>query len=66
VSVGLDHLTLAPGGRRTRGTVLFGTVITPALRGQAAGQLWDGVVLVVGADGFFELKRKRTRKAYFE
>jgi hypothetical protein len=35
-------------------------------RGQAAGQLWDGVVLVAGTDGFFELKRKRTQKASFE
>lgn len=28
-------------------------------RGEAAGRLWDGVVLVTEADGFFELKRTR-------
>ncbi|MEV4709587.1 DsbA family protein [Actinoplanes sp. NPDC049316] len=51
---------------RIRGTVLFGPVITPAPRGEAAGRLWDGLVLVAGTDGFFELKRTRTRKASFE
>jgi 2-hydroxychromene-2-carboxylate isomerase len=51
---------------RIRGTVLFGPVITPTPRGKAAGQLWDGVVLIAGTDGFFELKRSRTRKASFE
>ncbi|MBA3619085.1 MAG: disulfide bond formation protein DsbA, partial [Acidothermales bacterium] len=29
-------------------------------------QLWDGVVLVAGTDGFFELKRSRTRDPIFE
>jgi hypothetical protein len=40
----------------------FGPVVTPAPRGEAAGRLWDGVLLVAGTDGFFELKRTRTRK----
>lgn len=39
----------------------FGPVVTPVPRGEAAGRLWDGVVLVSGTDGFFELKRARTR-----
>jgi 2-hydroxychromene-2-carboxylate isomerase len=51
---------------RINGTVLFGPVITPAPRGEAAGRLWDGLRLVAGTDGFFELKRTRTRKASFE
>ncbi|BEL12972.1 DsbA family protein [Actinoplanes sichuanensis] len=51
---------------RIRGTALFGPVITPAPRGEAAGRLWDGLTLVAGTDGFFELKRTRTRKASFE
>lgn len=46
---------------RISGTALFGPVITPAPRGEAAGRLWDGLVLVAGTDGFFELKRTRTR-----
>ena len=37
----------------------FGPVITPAPKGEAAGQLWDGCVLVAGTPGFYELKRTR-------
>jgi hypothetical protein len=51
---------------RIRGTVLFGPVITPAPRGEAAGRLWDGLTMVAETDGFFELKRTRNRKASFE
>ncbi|WP_328384521.1 DsbA family protein (plasmid) [Micromonospora zamorensis] len=51
---------------RIGGNVLFGPVITPAPRGEAAGRLWDGLVLVAESDGFFELKRTRTRKPSFE
>jgi hypothetical protein len=40
----------------------FGPVVTPVPPGEAAGRLWDGVVLVTGTDGFFELKRARTRR----
>ncbi|HEX6352275.1 DsbA family protein [Actinophytocola sp.] len=38
----------------------FGPVVSPTPRGEAAGQLWDGVLLVAGTPGFFELKRART------
>jgi 2-hydroxychromene-2-carboxylate isomerase len=51
---------------RIRGKALFGPVITPCPKGEAAGRLWDGVVLVTEADGFFELKRTRDRKPSFE
>ena len=51
---------------RIGGTALFGPVITAAPRGEAAGQLWDGLVIVAGTDGFFELKRSRDRKPSFE
>jgi hypothetical protein len=51
---------------RVRGKAMFGPVITPAPRGEAAGELWDGLVLVIKADGFFELKRSRDRKPSFE
>ncbi len=51
---------------RIRGHAIFGPVITPAPKGEAAGQLWDGLVLVTGTDGFFELKRTRDRKPSFE
>ncbi len=51
---------------RIRGNALFGPVITPAPKGEAAGRLWDGLVLVTEADGFFELKRTRDRKPSFD
>ena len=51
---------------RIRGRTIFGPVITPAPRGEKAGALWDGLVLVTGADGFFELKRSRNRAPSFE
>ncbi|MDG4756181.1 MULTISPECIES: DSBA oxidoreductase [Micromonospora] len=51
---------------RIAGTALFGPVITPAPRDEAAGRLWDGLVLVAETDGFFELKRSRNRKPSFE
>ncbi|MEV5408513.1 disulfide bond formation protein DsbA [Thermopolyspora sp. NPDC052614] len=44
----------------------FGPVVTPAPRGEAAAKLWDGVILVTGTDGFFELKRSRTRGPVFD
>jgi len=51
---------------RIRGRALFGPVITPIPRGEAAGELWDGLVLVTKTDGFFELKRSRDRKPSFD
>ena len=48
------------------GTAFFGPVVSPIPRGEAAGKLWDGVVLVAGTDGFFELKRTRTRSPIFD
>jgi mycothiol-dependent nitroreductase-like protein len=51
---------------RVRGKTIFGPVITPAPKGEAAGTLFDGVALVCQADGFFELKRTRDRKPSFE
>jgi 2-hydroxychromene-2-carboxylate isomerase len=47
------------------GTSFFGPVISPIPRGEEAARLWDGVLLVAGTDGFFELKRSRTRDPIF-
>ena len=44
----------------------FGPVVTPAPKGEEAGKLWDGCVLVAGVPGFFELKRTRTQGPVFD
>jgi hypothetical protein len=48
------------------GVAFFGPVVTPMPRGEAAGRLWDGVVLVAGTEGFYELKRTRDRPPIFD
>lgn len=48
------------------GEAFFGPVVSPAPRGEAAGRLWDGCVLVAGTPGFYELKRSRTVGPIFE
>ncbi len=42
------------------GVAFFGPVVTPAPKGEDAGRLWDGCVLVAGTPGFFEIKRTRS------
>lgn len=44
----------------------FGPVVSPIPRGEDAARLWDGVLLVAGTEGFFELKRSRTRDPIFD
>jgi protein-disulfide isomerase-like protein with CxxC motif len=44
----------------------FGPVVTPAPKGEAAGALYDGVMLVARTPGFYELKRTRTVGPIFE
>ncbi|MGI5950328.1 MAG: disulfide bond formation protein DsbA [Brooklawnia sp.] len=48
------------------GKALFGPVISPAPKGEAAGDLFDGVSKVTAADGFFELKRSRDRGPIYD
>lgn len=48
------------------GIAFFGPVVSPAPKGEAAGRLWDGCVLVAGTEGFFELKRSRTVGPIFD
>jgi hypothetical protein len=48
------------------GASVFGPVVSPIPRGEAAARLWDGVLLVTQTDGFFELKRSRTREPIFD
>ncbi len=48
------------------GVAFFGPVMSPAPKGEAAGRLWDGCVLVAGTPGFYELKRTRTVGPIFD
>lgn len=47
------------------GTAFFGPVVTPAPTREDAGRLWDGVLLVAGTPGFYELKRSREQGPIF-
>jgi hypothetical protein len=66
--VGLDVGTPvihAPGPDGTQ-VAFFGPVITPAPKGEAAGRLWDGCLLVAGTPGFYEIKRTREASPSFD
>jgi 2-hydroxychromene-2-carboxylate isomerase len=52
-----------PDGRQI---AFFGPVVTPAPKGEAAGRLWDGTLLVAGTPGFYELKRTRDAGPTFD
>jgi protein-disulfide isomerase-like protein with CxxC motif len=47
------------------GQAFFGPVISKAPRGEAAGRLWDGFVLVTEYPYVYELKRARTHELDF-
>ncbi|MBB1510581.1 DsbA family protein [Tessaracoccus sp. MC1756] len=51
---------------RVNGMSLFGPVISPAPKGEEAGDLFDGFVKVTAYPGFFELKRTRTVGPIFD
>jgi hypothetical protein len=65
---GMDQVGMEVGTPviSVEGVAFFGPVVTPIPRGEAAGRLWDGVVLVAGTDGFYELKRSRDRDPIFD
>lgn len=48
------------------GVAFFGPVVTPAPKGEAAGLLWDGCLLLARTPGFYELKRSRTEGPIFD
>ena len=47
-------------GLHINGMALFGPVMSPAPKGEEAGELFDGFEKVTAYPGFFELKRTRT------
>jgi len=47
------------------GIAFFGPVVTPAPKGEDAGRLWDGTLLVAATPGFFEIKRTRDKDPDF-
>jgi len=48
------------------GTAFFGPVLTKVPRGEAAGRIFDGAVLMSEFPEFFELKRSRTESPTFD
>jgi len=64
--VGADVGTPVLAVRRATGepAAFFGPVVTPVPRGEDAGRLWDGAVLIAGVPEFFELKRARPKDGH--
>lgn len=65
--LGMDQVGMDVGTPviSVEGIAFFGPVVSPAPKGESAGKLWDGVLLVAGTPGFFELKRTRDRDPDF-
>ncbi len=65
---GMDQVGMEVGTPviSVEGVAFFGPVVTPIPRGEEAGRLWDGVRLVAGVEGFYELKRSRSVGPIFD
>jgi len=66
--VGLDvgTPTIHVPGPDGQQLAFFGPVVTPAPKGEVAGRLWDGCLLVAGTPGFYEIKRTRDAQPIFD
>jgi hypothetical protein len=67
-AVGMDVGTpvIHVPGEDGKVVAFFGPVVTPAPKGEDAGKLWDGTVLVASVPGFYELKRTREQGPIFD
>jgi 2-hydroxychromene-2-carboxylate isomerase len=67
-AVGMDVGTpvIHVPGEDGKVVAFFGPVVTPAPKGEDAGRLWDGTVLVASVPGFYELKRSREQGPIFD
>jgi hypothetical protein len=65
---GVDQVGLRVGTPiiSVQGVAFFGPVVTPRPRAEDAANLWDGVLLVAGVKGFYELKRTRDQRPIFD
>lgn len=55
-----------PGPEEGQVVAFFGPVVAKILRGEPAGRLWDGILLVAATPGFYELKRTRDTRPAFD
>lgn len=62
--VGTPVLQLTAPGKPM--AAFFGPVVSPAPKGEAAGRLWDGFLLVCDTPGVYEIKRSRTARPEFD
>lgn len=64
--VGSPIIAVPGPGTGTDKVAFFGPVVTPAPKGEQAGQLWDGTLAVASTPGFYEIKRTRTVGPLFD
>jgi protein-disulfide isomerase-like protein with CxxC motif len=66
--VGMDVGTpvIHVDGANGEKVAFFGPVVTPIPRGETAGRLWDGTLLVASTPGFYEIKRSRSVPPTFD
>ncbi|MFE0439860.1 DsbA family protein [Streptomyces nigra] len=57
--VGSPVIAVPGPGAQSEPVAFFGPVVNPTPKGEEAARLWDGVLAVASAPGFYEIKRTR-------